>query len=861
MPLHLRTFGGLTLLDGRDGSTAVPLARKAMATLALLVDAGPTGLSRDRLVALLWPESDESRGRNALRQTLHVIRSSLNGSDPLEGTAVIAVKRESLTSDIGDFQQAIQAKDDAEAGRLYQGSFLESVYLSGAPEFERWAEERRRELAQEARQVFERLARKASAGGEHLAAVRWLRRMWQDDPLDPRVSASLVHALAAAGDVASAIEQARIYQTARQEELGLEPDAALEAFIADLHRSSTPADLVVPRSVETNPNVPVAVPVSRSPSVSRRRYYAIASLASALVLAAAFFARPRHEVPAGEVRLALMPFENLGVSSDGYFVRGLSEEIRTRLAGVSGLDVVTHSVSDSNSSAAHTLNVGRELGVHYLLTGGVRWEREGDNPALVRVTPRLLRVSDGRALWGEGFESDLQNVFELQERIAERVARALDLTMDPAGSRASVPPTRNPDAYVLYLQANDFRIRPYFDPRDTESAARLYRRAIELDPHFAEAYAGLSATHQEAIWRGHNTSAEYIEVARVAAESAVALQPGLGVTHLVLGRYYGGVLFDLERGLHELRLAARLSPNDPTILEILGGAERRMGLYWDAAEHLSRASLLNPQSSNAALAAGLTLAIVRQYSSAERWIDRAIMLAPDWGLPYAAKAQLYLAWRGDTIAARNVIYDALPTAPLADIMGHLGYAEDVGFSLFLVATDPRLKKAAQTLTAGDFRRFAADTGMYWLTRAYLCRMDGRSGCARAYSDSAARFLRTRVTEWPQDNPILVQLGIALAGSGQREAALRMADRALALLPLERDVVGAADRGPALAQLYLLAGVPDRAVAELERLLHGPSALSPQELRVNPTWKPLRSDPRFEALLRSGNPHTPVASRE
>ncbi len=330
---------------------------------------------------------------------------------------------------------------------------------------------------------------------------------------------------------------------------------------------------------------------------------------------------------------------------------------------------------------------------------------------------------------------------------------------------------------------------------------------------------------------------------------------------MVLGRYYGGVLFDLRRGLQELQLAARFSPNDPAILEALGGAERRMGLYWDAAEHLSRASSLNPQSSNAALAAGLSLAFVRQYASAERWIDRAIMLAPDWGLTHAAKAQLYLAWRGDTVAARKVILDALKTASLADIMGHLGYAEDVGFALFLVATDPRLRKAAQNLTAGDFRRFAADTGMYWVTRAYLCRMERQSRCAKAYSDSAARFLRSRVTERPQDNPLLVQLGIALAGTGQKAAALRAADRALAISPVEKDVVGGADRGPVLAQLYLLAGAPDRALAELERLLHEPSALSPEELRVDPTWEPLRNAPRFEALLRSGNRQAPVASRE
>ena len=870
--LRLRTFGGLSL-EGADGpltGRAVQPRRLALLTILATANHG-RGISRDALQALLWPESDAESARHSLYQALHVVRHDLGADDLIQGSAELRLNAKRIQSDVSDFQACLAQSD--QAVQLYAGPFLQGFFLRDSAEFDRWVEGRRDEFARAWHAAVESLAEHATNVGNPRAAAEWWRRLADADPLDTRAALGLVTSLAAAGDRSAALMQAEHHTHAMKQDLGVAPDSAFTALCQRLRdpppgdlRPATPAPITqasalpVPQSLDTLE--PVTLHLSRSPPALRwRRYSAIAVLGSTLVLAAALWVQSRRESPGGEVRLALMPFENLGVSSDGYFVRGLSEEIKSRLAGVAGLHVITHSLADSNTTAAHALAVGRDLRVDFLLTGAVRWERDGDNAAVVRVTPRLVRVRDGRALWGEALQSDLRNVFELQERIAERVARALDLTLTPGGAQATAPPTRSPEAYVLYLQANDFRLRPYFDPRDIESAARLYRQAIQLDGQFAEAYAGLSATHQKAIWRGHDTSDERMKMAREAAESAVALKPALGVAHLVLGLYYGGVLFDFQRGLKELQLAARFSPNDPAVLEVLGGAERRMGLYWDAAEHLSQASLLNPQSSNAALAAGLSLAFVHQYSSAERWIDRAIMLAPDWGLPYAAKAQLYLAWRGDTVAARKVIHDALSTASLADIMGHLGYSEDVGFALFLVADDSRLRKAAQNLTAGDFRRFASDTGFFWLTRAYLCRMEGQSGCARAYSDSAAGYLRSRVTERPEDSVLPVQLGIALAGGGQRQAALRMADRALTVWPVERDVVGAADRGPVLAQLYLLADAPERAIAELERLLKEPSALSPEELRVDPTWDPLREEPRFQALLLgSGSRQSRVASQ-
>ena len=196
----------------------------------------------------------------------------------------------------------------------------------------------------------------------------------------------------------------------------------------------------------------------------------------------------------GRLMLAVLPFENLGRPEDEYFGSGLAEEITSRLGKVQGLGVISRtSASQYGETAKSVREIGRELGVDYVLEGSVRWEGKG---GAIRVTPQLVRVSDDRQLWSERYDAKLANVFEVQATIAEQVARSLDLALTaPERQALAARPTGNLEAYAYYLRGNDYLVGSWGEDRRLSIAMEMYAKAVELDPGFALAHAKLSQAH------------------------------------------------------------------------------------------------------------------------------------------------------------------------------------------------------------------------------------------------------------------------------------------------------------------------------------------------------------------------------
>jgi DNA-binding SARP family transcriptional activator len=152
--LRLKTFGGL-ILRGHDGGVVEHIQRRRMALLALLAAAGESGMSRDRVLLYLWPENDQEHGRGLLRQALHALRRDLKAADLILGGTDLRLNPQVITSDVCDFQDLLRSGDQERALALYSGPFLDGVHLSEAPEFERWAEERRSYFAHRAAEAIE----------------------------------------------------------------------------------------------------------------------------------------------------------------------------------------------------------------------------------------------------------------------------------------------------------------------------------------------------------------------------------------------------------------------------------------------------------------------------------------------------------------------------------------------------------------------------------------------------------------------------------------------------------------------------------------------------------------------------------
>ena len=234
LKLQLRTFGGLSLSRGTENLTGAVTQRLRLAILVLLGTAGEAGLSRDKLQAYLWPESDASRARHVLNQLLYAQRRQVGEQSLFLGRKTLRLNPLLIWSDVAGFEEALRGGDLEGAMALYRGPFLDGFFLKDAPEFERWAEDQRATLARKAVVALTTLAERVANAGDHRGAADWRRRAAEVDPYDSHVALALVQALAAAGDRAGALVAARRHVEALRRDLGVSPGPGLEDALSRL---------------------------------------------------------------------------------------------------------------------------------------------------------------------------------------------------------------------------------------------------------------------------------------------------------------------------------------------------------------------------------------------------------------------------------------------------------------------------------------------------------------------------------------------------------------------------------------------------------------------------------------------------
>jgi len=247
--LRLTTFGGLVLQEDGQLHTGPAGQRRRLALLAIVAAAGRRGVSRDKLLAVLWPDSEPEAARHSLYQALHAIRRSLGGDEVFLGSTTLQLNPGHVGSDVAEFEDAVEQGAHEAAVRLYRGPFLDGFRLEGAPEFERWQDGERLRHAREYAASLESLAAAASARGDHAAAARWWRRLAAAEPVSTRAALGLVEALVAAGDRAGALQFAGVHAALVRQHLETEPDPLIEQWIARLRSGDVPVVAPAPAAV------------------------------------------------------------------------------------------------------------------------------------------------------------------------------------------------------------------------------------------------------------------------------------------------------------------------------------------------------------------------------------------------------------------------------------------------------------------------------------------------------------------------------------------------------------------------------------------------------------------------------------
>jgi eukaryotic-like serine/threonine-protein kinase len=539
----------------------------------------------------------------------------------------------------------------------------------------------------------------------------------------------------------------------------------------------------------------------------------------------------------GGVRLAVLPFDNRGDPADEYFVDGVADQVRGKLTGLGGFQITARTSSDQyRKSTKSPQDIGRELGVDYLLTATVAWAKTPGSSGRVQVIPELIDARTGTATWQQTFDAALTDVFQVQADIAVRVAGALNVALG-VGEQQEITarPTENLAAYDAFLRGEE--ARRLGGQSGVRDAANAYEQAVALDSSFALAWARLAQVHAAANFM--NPTPEDADGARRAAERARQLAPDAPETHVALGTYYQNVLFDLPRASDQYAEGLRVAPNHPDLLVSTANVERSLGRWDHALELLQRAEKLDPRSTGATSMAAQVLLWQRRYPETLAQLDKALALAPASMSLVEAKAMVCLA-EGDLPRAQAVLAAAPPEIEPTRLVAFVAGTWD----LFWVLDDEQ-QGLLLRLSPGAFDN---DRGAWALALAATHALRGNAAKARAYGDSAQLVYAEALHRAPDDNYLLALSGLALAFAGKRDEAIRNGERSVALLPVTKDAFSGAYNQHLLARTYTVLGESDKAIDQLQTLLGVPYYLSAAWLKIDPTFAPLRANPRFARLI-------------
>ena len=555
--LKITLLAGLQIDPGQAANLA--LTRKAKALIAYLALASGQPQSREKLADLLWGGSAEEQARTSLRQSLSVIRKALGddhaGCLVAEGDR-LALDPARIELDVTAFEDQASAEDPAaleRAAALYRGDLLDGFSLKEEA-FEAWLRAERERLRALAVQCLARLLDRYGTTPDVERRIRAATGLLALDPLHEGAHRALMRAYAAQGRQSAALKQFERCREMLRRELAVQPEPATLDLAQEIRRqrATTVAEPGGPGAIDIDLSVP------DDPSI------------------------------------AVLPFTNMSADPDQeFFSDGITEDIITALSKIGNLLVVArNSTFTYKGQAVDVKRVSREQGVRYVLEGSVR--KSGER---VRVNAQLIDAATGRHAWAERYDRQLQDIFAVQDEITRQVVVALNVHLTQ-GEQARVwsGGTKNLDAWERARSGSEHLNRG--TPEDSAEAQRLFKEALDLDPHYAEAWALLG-------WNYWHEADGYVQlgtedarktafnIAEESAQRALDLNPACADAYALLGMCH------LSKGEHDRAVAmtekaVALAPSHAFILAISAAILNKSGRPKRSIEFVRKAMRLCP---------------------------------------------------------------------------------------------------------------------------------------------------------------------------------------------------------------------------------------------------------------------------
>jgi TolB-like protein/Flp pilus assembly protein TadD len=570
-----------------------------------------------------------------------------------------------------------------------------------------------------------------------------------------------------------------------------------------------------------------------------------------VVIAALIFQRlhptappPRSNIP--EKSVAVLPFENRSEDkANAYFADGIQDEILTRLAKIADLKVISRTSTQHYKSAPENLpEIARQLGVAHIVEGSV--QKSGDS---VRVNVQLIKAANDSHLWADTFDRKLTDIFSVESEVAKAIADQLSAKLTGEEEQViAAKPTDNIEAYEAYLRGLAYSLKP-LTTANLLGAQKYLREAVRLDGKFALAWALLSYTEA----RGYITASlqptvALREEAQQAAETAITLQPNLGEAVLAKGYYHYSCLKDYDTAVRYFEQARQFLPNNSRIPESLAYVARRQGQWERSESYFNEAERLDPRNVNLLSQHAVSYIYLRRFPEALRKWDQVLDITPDDVDIIAEKAAIAQA-EGDLPRASAILAPLRPAADLTQALETQVYQ-----AILERRPEPMITRLQEVLAKPDpALGYYNGELRFWLGWAQEVASDHTA--AQESWRQARSELESFLKEQPENLNLIGDLALTNASLGDKSAALALAERAMATVPIEKD----ATSGPRAIEFFARVAAqmkePDRAIAALQKLLSMPYPgalaeyvpLTPALLRLDPMFDPLRNDPRFQKL--------------
>jgi TolB-like protein/Tfp pilus assembly protein PilF len=593
---------------------------------------------------------------------------------------------------------------------------------------------------------------------------------------------------------------------------------------------------------------------STSRRTGRQLDFAIIGILVAVIGVLAFqryrtnMAPPAPDIP--EKSIAVLPFENRSEEkANAYFADGIQDEILTRLSKISDLKVISRTSTQHYKSTPENLrSIARELGVAHILQGSV--QKRGDT---VRVNVQLIKASNDSHLWADSFDRKLTDIFSVETEVAKAIADQLRAKLTGQEEKLiAAKPTDNPEAYDAYLRGLAYTLKAATTSANALGAQKYLREAVRLDPKFALSWARLS----------YVDSLSYLSVtlqptvalrdeARQAAENALTLQPNLGEALHAKGFYHYACLKDYDTAVHYFEQARELLPNSSRIPESLAYVARRRG-EWDGSEsYFNEAERLDPRNVSLLTQHALSYVLRRRFAEAQKILDQVLEITPD-DLDTLVEKAAIAQGQGELTRAAAILAPLLPEP--ADNRA----LETQAYQAILERRPAQVIPRLEEILAKPDPALGYINGQlrFWL--GWAQELAGNHAAGQESWRRARTELESFLKEQPENAAVIGDLALIAMGLGDNAAALSLAERGLAVTPLEKDAVDGPQPIEILARVTAGTGETTRAIAALQKLLLVPYAgplasgvpLTPALLRLDPMFDRLRSDAQFEKLAAS-----------